>query len=133
MPTSVEPEATYLLDTSAILAYLLNEPGGERLPALHRHSAIPFIAISELYAAIWIRFGHAKADQVIATIREWGVPWLWPTEESVFLAGRLRAIHRLGLGDSIVAALAFTHRAILVTNDTDFHVLQPELQLLALR
>jgi len=124
---------TYLLDTSAIWAYLLNEPGGEQVSPLYRHSLIPFIAMSELYSTVWLRFGQPKADQVVATVREWQRPWVWPTEEVVFLAGRWRAVHRLGLADSFIAALAFIHQAILVTKDMDFQVLRHDLQLLSLR
>lgn len=134
MPSSPkEAGAAYLLDTSVLWAYLLNEPGGGQVASLYRQSRIPFIAISELYSTVWLRFGQPKADQVVATVREWKRPWVWPTEEAVFLAGRWRAIHRLGLADSFIAALAYVHQAILVTKDTDFQVLRHECRLLFLR
>ena len=50
----------------------------------------------------------------------------------MLLAGRLRAMHRLGLGDSFVAAFALASNAILVTKDNDFRALAPELKLLFL-
>lgn len=127
-----EAAATYLLDTSAVLAYLLNEPEAPRVRAIYREAALASIAIAELYAALWIRFGQAKANEVVATIKQWQRPWLWASEETVLLAGRLRAMHRLGLGDSFVAAFALASNAVLVTKDNDFRALAPDLKLLYL-
>lgn len=133
MPASAKRRAPYLLDSSAILAYLLNEPEAARVGAIHRQASLPFIALSELYAALWLKLGQAKADEAVAAIREWQLPWLWPREDTVLLAGRWRAMHRLGLADSFIAALAFLHHATLVTKDSDFQALQPDLKLLFLR
>ncbi len=93
---------------------------------------IPFIAFAEMYAALWLRFGQAKADEAIASIQQWQLPWAWPTEEVVLLAGRWRAVYRLGVADSFIAALAFRHQATLVTKDPDFRPLQQDLKLLFL-
>ena len=133
MPASAKPEVAYLLDTSAILAYLLNEPEAARVAALHKQAALPFVALAELYAALWLRFGQPKADEAIASIRSWQLPWFWPSEEVVLLAGRWRAIYRLGLADGFIAALACFHQVTLVTKDTDFRPLEKDLQLLYLR
>lgn len=132
MSVSARRQAAYVLDSSAILAYPLDEPEAARVEALHTHASLPFIALSELYAALWLRFGQAKADEALASIRQWNLPWLWPTEETVLLAGRWRAEHRLGLGDSFIAALAFLHEAILVTKDPDFQPLSDTLEVLFL-
>ena len=132
MSASSRRAPRYLLDTSAILAYLLNESAAGRVAALHAQAAIPFIAVGELYAALWLKFGQAKADEAVGVIRAWQLPWFWPTEETVLLAGRWRAMYRLGLADSFIAALAFLAQVPLVTKDPDFRPLQPDLQLLDL-
>ena len=132
MPGSAKQGATYLLDSSAILAYLLNEPAAAKVNSIHGQSSLPFIALAELYAALWLRFDQAKADEAVAAIKEWRLPWIWPTEESVLLAGRWRAMHRLGLADSFIAALALISQMTLVTKDTDFHPLQQDLRILFL-
>ena len=132
MPASAERAPSYVLDSSAILAYLLNEPKASRVAALHSHASIPFIVPAELYAALWLKFGQAKADEAIAAIRQWQLPWLWPTEASVLLAGRWRAVYRLGLADSFIASLAFIHQATLVTKNSDFQHLKQEVKLLFL-
>lgn len=133
MPASARPAGTHLLDTSAILAYLLNEPEATRVSEVHHVSCLPFITLAELYAALWIKFDQPTADVAIATLRQWKRPWLWPTETTLLLAGRLRALHRLGLADSLIAALAVAHHLVLVTKDSDFQSLEPDLKLLRLR
>jgi len=132
MPASAKRPPRYLLDTSAILAYLLNEPAAGRVAALQTQAALPFVSVAELYAALWVRLGQAKADEAVAAVRAWELPWLWPTEEVVLLAGRWRAVYRLGLADSFIAALAFLTHATLVSKDPDFRPLQPDLRLLDL-
>ncbi len=132
MLASAKQVPRYLLDTSAILAYLLNEPAAGRVAALHTQAALPFVSLAELYAALWLRRGQAKADEAVAAVRAWQLPWLWPTEETVLLAGRWRALYRLGLADSFIAALAFLSGATLVTTDPDFRPLQPDLHVLDL-
>lgn len=133
MAASAKGQVLYLLDSSAILAYLLNEREAGRVAALHRQAALPFVALAELYAALWLRLGRAKADEAVAAIRAWQLPWLWPSEETILLAGRWRAVHRLGLADSFIAALAFLSHTTLVTKDPDFQPLRQQLQLLCLR
>ena len=130
MPGSARRGSAYVLDSSAILAYLLNEPEAGRIASLRAQASLPFVAPAELYAALWLKFDQAKADAAIAAIRAWQLPWLWPTEETVLLAGRWRAVYRLGLADSFIAALTFVHRATLVTKDLGFRGLNQELKLL---
>jgi predicted nucleic acid-binding protein len=132
MPASAKHPPRYLLDTSAILTYLLNEPAASRVAALQHQAALPFVAIAELYAAVWLKLGQAQADEAVAAVRAWQLPWFWPTEEAVLLAGRWRAVYRLGLADSFIAALAFLSQTTLVTKDPDFRPLQPDLRLLDL-
>ena len=132
MPASSKREARYLLDSSAILAYLLNEPEAARVHTLHQEAALPFIALAELYAAIWLKAGQAKADETIAALRAWQLPWVWAAEQDLLLSGRWRAIYRLGLADSLIAALAALRGLTLVTKDPDFHALKSELKLVFL-
>ena len=102
------------------------------MSTVFQHAALASISIAELYAALWRRFGQAKANEVVATLKQWQRPWLWLTEETLLIAGRLRATHRLGLGDSLIAALALGADATLITKDSDFRPLAPSLKLLSL-
>lgn len=132
MPAPPNGTVSYLLDTSAIIAYLLSEPEAGRVWALRAEAAIPFIALTELYAAMHGKLGQAKADEAVALVKGWHLPLVWPNEASVLLAGRWNARYKMGFGDSYIAALAFHTRTVLVTKDLDFNPLRPALKLLQL-
>ena len=132
MADPLEGRAPYILDTSAILAYLAGESGSERLATHHRNSAIPFMALSELYYVIWQKKGKAAADGAVALVKAWKLPLLLPDERVILMAGRLKAMYRLGIADSYMAAFALDRAGTLVTKDPDFQALRTEIKILAL-
>ena len=126
------PQVAYVLDTSAIVAYLAQEPGGDRLTDIRASAGLPFVALTELYAVIWRKRGQVAADETLQSVLGWRLPLLMADEHISLSAGYLNGRHRLGLGDSYVAALTLASQATLVTKDRDFLVLKPELELLLL-
>ena len=129
---SADAAPRYILDTSALVAYLAQEPGGERLADIRHAAALPFVALTELYDVAWRKQGQPLADVAVQHVLDWHLPLLTADARISLFAGSLKARYRLGLADSYVAAFALTHRASLVTKDSDFRVLVPELQLLVL-
>ena len=127
-----EPVYRYTLDTSALIAYLAQEPGGERLAEIRHVAAIPFAAVTELYYTTWRRQGQPLADVTVQHVLDWRLPMLVPNERTSLFAGSLKARFRLGLADSFIAAFALSQGATLVTKDPDFHLLEPQLRLLFL-
>ena len=127
----ITPATTHLLDTSAVIAYLAQEPGAERVQAIKTSAALPFIALAELSAVLWQKHGQALAEDTVQQVLAWHLPLLFPDQRSTLLAGYLNGRYRLGLGNSFVAALATTYHLTLVTKDTDFLAI-PDLKLLLL-
>ena len=125
--------ATYLLDTSALIAYLSEEAGAGQVQAIRNHCVIPFIALSELYYVTWRKQNQAIADEAIQYVCSWNRPILYPDQRVSLSAGYIKAQHQLGIADSYVAALALEYGATLVTKDSDFQVLKLDIQLLFLR
>lgn len=130
--TSAKPTPRYILDTSALIAYLAEETGAERVRAVRHAAAIPFIALTELYYITWRQQDQALADRTMHHVLGWHLPFLTADEQLSLSAGYVKARYQLGVADSFIAAFALAHRAILVTKDPDFRVLQPELRLLNL-
>ena len=129
--SSASPPA-YVLDTSALIAYLAQEPGSGRVRELKTSAALPFVALTELYYVVWRKQDQVVADETIREVLSWHLPLLTPDERLSLSAGYLKARYRLGLADSFMAAFAMAYGASLVTNDPDFHALQPSLKLLFL-
>jgi predicted nucleic acid-binding protein len=124
--------STHLLDTPAVIAYLAEETGADRVKAVRHTSAIPFIALSEVYYVTWREQSQALADQAIEEILTWRLPVLYPDQRVSLSAGYLKGRYHLGIADSFIAAAAIDSGITLVTKDPDFKVLSPDLKLLFL-
>lgn len=129
---ATEAIPTYILDTSALIAYLAEEPGGDKLKALRRAAALPFIVLTELYYVTWRQQDQALAEETIQHVLRWRLPLLTADERLSVSAGYVKARYHLGLADSYVAAFALNYQATLVTKDADFRPLEPHLKLLYL-
>ena len=117
---------TYLLDSSALLAFFFGEPGGERVrPMLSDEAADVRLSVLTM-AKFWSRLraeGWAQAfDEEWQRVAE-PVNVIEPVSLAVVrqsLALRSAATARLPQVDTLIAATATLHRAILVHRDPHF-------------
>lgn len=119
----------FLLDTSALLAFLANEEGASMVEKAQPTSSIPFIALTELYYTFWRRWGEMKADHAYGVVKDWNLPLLLPSERVILQAGKFKAEHRLGIADSYIAAFAVVENLTLLTKDLDFKIIDKEISL----
>ena len=129
----------YVLDTSAILAFLGGEPGADRVERLlggaraGRHEvfacAITFMEV--FYTAMRVH-GEDTAVRLVALIKAWPLEWVYPDEKILLQAGRLKASHRLSVADALIAAVARMRAATLVHKDPELEALSGQLDLLGL-
>ena len=122
----------FVLDTSAILAYLHGEKDGKLLATVAGSSSIPFMALTELYYVTWQRAGKAKADAMYGLVRSWDMPVLMPGERAILTAGRFKTLYRLGIADCYIAAVAFVSDSILLARDPDYRILADEMKVFQL-
>ena len=127
-----EKGTRFILDTSAILAYLHGEEGGKLLDLVWETSAIPFMAMSELYYVTWQRGGKAEADRAYGLVKGWDVPFHLPDERIILSAARFKVLYRLGIADSYIAAFALINQAVLLTKDPDFEAAVEEIRIFQL-
>ena len=120
-------KSKYLLDTSAVLTFLEDEDGAQRVETLLRQEAIilPYLVLLETYCITLQEQTEDVADKRYALLKQLPATILWDVDEPTLLtAGRFKANHRLSLADAIIAAFAQRQHAILVHKD-------PELETLA--
>ena len=122
----------FILDTSALMAYLNDEKGASAVEKCITTCKIPFICLSELYYLIYKRRGKAEADKIYGVVKSWDLPVLYPDEIVILNAGRIKAAYRLGIADSYVAAFALEDDSQLVTKDQDYEILKEEINILTL-
>lgn len=124
-------ESKYLLDTSAVLTFLEDEAGAERVEALLRHEQVllPYLALLETYYITLQEKSEDVADKRYALLKQLPVTILWDVDEPTLLtAGRFKAYYRLSLADAIIAAFAARQEALLVHKDPELEALKELVQ-----
>ena len=135
--SSVEavPAHPYLLDTSALLSFIEDEAGADRVEQVLKQATtlIPWPVLLETYYITVQEAGQAEADQRIALIKQLNIKILWDMDESTLLtAAKLKANHRISLADAIIAAFAIRRGAVLMHKDPEFAALAGLLPMEAL-
>jgi len=118
---------TVVLDTSAIFAFLDNEPGADEVRG-HLDGAacqevtvwVSFVTLTELRYILIQEKGEDAAEQALALVRAWPINVHHSDESICRTAASLKAHHRISLADAFVAATADQHEARLVHKDQEF-------------
>lgn len=132
----------YVLDTSAILAVLYDEPGAERVTALLRpppgemvHEPtgaadevelplLPFMALMELEYLTRRRVGAGEAHRALQLVQAWPVAIAESDTDWRHEAARVKASTPLSVADAWIGALALLHEAILVHKDPEYDAVE---------
>ena len=118
-----EKPAPFLLDTSALLFFIEDEEGSDRVEQALRQETtlLPWPVLLEAYYISIQEEGQAEADRRLALIKQLSVKILWDLDESTLLtAAKLKADFQLSFADSIIAAFAIRNDAILMHKDPEF-------------
>ncbi|MDO8673750.1 MAG: PIN domain-containing protein [Dehalococcoidia bacterium] len=114
---------SYLLDTSAVLTLIEDEPGADRVEELLRNRVVllPFVVGLETYYITCQERGTDEADRRLFLLRHLPAQWLNAVDDAVLVtAGRFKANYRLSLADCLVAAFASETGAVLVHKDPEY-------------
>ncbi len=130
-----KPEKSYLFDTSALLSFIEDEAGADRVEQILRKKSvfIPWMVLLEMYYITLQEEGQAEADNRFALIRQMKIEVLWDVNEAVVLtAAKLKAAHRISLADALIAAYAVRNEAILLHKDPEYEALAETVAMEAL-
>jgi len=130
---------SYVLDACGLIAFLSDEEGSGKVEALlkkaEKHECIVYmhqINVLEIYYGIYREDGKEKADEVYDKILNLPVTIIESVDVIVFReAGRLKAVYKVSLADSIALAESRTRKAQIVTCDHhEFDVLEKNKELI---
>jgi len=130
MIASVSDER-YVLDTSAVLTFLEDEAGAQRVEEIIRagRAVIPFLALLETYYISLQETTESIAEKRYALLKQLPARFLYDVDEPTLLtAGRFKARHRLSLAGALIAAFAVREGGILVHNDLEFESLSKQVK-----
>jgi len=123
-----ETETTaYVLDTSAVMAFLQYEPGRDRVGRLLEDAEagraavnIASVNAAEVLYTLWRRVGEESARLVIDDLLLIGIQFHDADLSLSLRAGALKAEYPMSLADCYAAALAQQLDATVVTGDPEF-------------
>jgi len=132
-------EADIVLDTSAILSVIRDEPGADFVEARLEEAASDKIAIAAsfvslteiLYKTIQLA-DKRRADELVAVVKSWPVEFVHSDEALCIAAGEIKARFVVSFADSFVSATAQRFGALLIHKDPELESLQSVIKLKAL-
>ncbi len=134
--TMKSPEARYVLDTTAMLAFTEKELGADRVRTILREGErgqaqvmLSFMTFMEAYYRIWQKEGREKADEVLALLSALPVERIDVSDDLIRLAGEIKALFNLSVADAWIAATAIQQESKLVHKDPEFEQLRDRVAL----
>lgn len=135
MPNSINNTVIsqdYVLDSFAILSYLENEKGSDRIKSLLEAAACRECTLSisavnwgEVAYIVERERGLTKAQEILALIEAWPLEINDIDQNLALTAAHLKAITAISYADCFAAALSITKKAVLVTGDPEFRKIKP--------
>lgn len=116
----------YLLDTSALLTLIEDEPGADRVKEIFRREQVilPWVALMEVYYMTLQERDQQEAETRFAMLRHSSAEIIWNTDEAtVIRAGKIKATNKVSLADSVISSLAIQTQSILVHKDPEYEAL----------
>ena len=133
--TAATGSRPWLLDTSALLSFIEDETGADRIEQALKQptTLVPWPVLLETHYISLQEEGQAEADRRIALIKQLKVEIRWGMDESTLLtASKLKAERRVSLADAIIAAFAIRRGAVLMHKDPELDALTGLLPMEAL-
>jgi predicted nucleic acid-binding protein len=116
---------TRLLDTSALLAFLLNEPEADRVESLifdqPGETGVSFASWVEIQGRLKaLGLGAEQIELQMADARRLPIVTLWPDERTLQAMLRIKAAGYFPFADTLIAATAQAHNLALIHKDPHF-------------
>jgi predicted nucleic acid-binding protein len=118
---------TYVLDASALFAFLQKTPGAYKVnellkEAMRGRAQVLMSAVNygEVYGKILREHGSEQVLTAVQAVSPLPIEVMDATPPRACQAAEIKARHKLYYADSFAAALAIEHKAALVTSDSDF-------------
>ncbi|WP_202318890.1 type II toxin-antitoxin system VapC family toxin [Archaeoglobus neptunius] len=124
----------YVLDAMAVLAYLGDEEGADKVEELLEKAErgevkifMNYVNLGEVYYIIARELGVSKANEAIAIVKRWNLEFVGVDESIALIAARIKAIHKLSYADAFVVATAIDRKGVIVTGDKEFDGVYPDI------
>lgn len=126
----------YVLDSYSLLAYAENEKGADEVGDILKKAlddkAELFLCVinwGEIYYVALREGGKERAELYKSTFARYPITIVEANKELTLQAAQYKAFYKISYADAFAAAVAKIKRAILVTGDNEFKVLENEIKI----
>ncbi len=126
---------TYVLDASAVLRFLSNEPGALEVERLLKAAAAGSMELlmstvnwSEVLFVVLKAHGEAAMRSVESRLLSLPIRMIAEDPATAREAAEFRFAHKIPFADSFAGSLALRNKATLITADYDFHSISGPLK-----
>jgi ribonuclease VapC len=113
----------FVLDTSALLTYIEDEPGANRVWDILKNESviIPWPALMELFYITTREKSLEEAELRLAALKHGRAEILWEIDETTMLiAAKIKAAHQVSFADAVISGIAIRQNSTLVHKDPEF-------------
>jgi ribonuclease VapC len=126
----------YVLDTWAVIAYLEDEPSGERVEELiataHEEQTPVYMSVVNV-GEVWYTIARQVSDEdaniSVRSLRDLRIQFEVADWTLTQEAARFKSQNKMSYADCFAAALAKVKKADLVTGDSEFKPLESEIKI----
>lgn len=126
----------YVFDSYALLAFLEDEPGAEKVEyalreivARKARGYLSIINWGEVFCIVMREQGEDVAEDIIKTLERYPFILVDADLNLTKAAARLKGQYRMAYADCFAAALAIRHKATVLTGDPEFKHLENEVSI----
>jgi len=136
--SGIRENRSYVLDTSALLAYWNDEKGADEVEKVLRLSLsgtkvyISFMTLMEGKYQLWRKVGKGAADEFEQMVRNLPITRVNVTDRILDLASEIKAKTKLSVADSWIIATAMETGSDLVHKDPEFEQVKDRITLVSL-
>lgn len=123
-----------ILDSYALISYLENEQGADRIEELlykakkeELHILMSIINWGEVYYSIFRSKGEDRAEDALIVIKQLPIEIVDVDKDMVYQASRFKGKYRIAFGDCFAAALACKRNCKVITGDKEFKKLEVKI------
>ncbi len=127
---------TLVFDAWSIMAYLEDEPAGERVEQLiadaHEDESSMLMSIvnaGEVWYILAREVSEEEADSSIAELKQLGIEFIDANWKLAQEAARIKSKHKMSFADCFAAALAKENKADLITGDQEFKQVEGQIRI----
>jgi ribonuclease VapC len=124
-----------VLDSSAVLAYLGDEPADKTVTDLSSnsheydvHLMMSVVNVGEVWYITAREISESEADAAVESLRKMGIEFVEAGCSLARMAGAFKAKHRMSYADCFAAALAKSRKAELITGDREFRLVESDVR-----